>query len=102
MQETSLGSLGTAIRLLGHVYIRRPGLDQGSWPLLRELLAPALEKCSAAYLPAENLVDPGSGTALDTVLSEMVAAGIANSPLSPSLSFAHFVLGTSVHLMLSW
>ena len=101
MQETCIGSLGHGFKLLAQIHQGSTPSGPRSFtpmiPLLRGLLAPATELASGAYLPAPDLTQPGSGRALDVVLAEEAAAALA---AAGSSAFLHYVLGTSLHLLL--
>ena len=101
VQETCIGSLGPAFKLLAQLHQGSTPSGPRSFapmiPLLRGLLAPATELASGAYLPAADLAQPGSGRALDVVLAEEAAAALA---AAGSGAFLHYVLGTNLHLLL--
>ncbi len=62
--------------------------------MLRAALAPAIENATGSYLPTESAAQPGLGKALDVVLAEAVAGGLAGMK---SKRLLHHILGTSLH-----
>ena len=65
--------------------------------MLRAALAPAIENASGVYLPADSVLQPGLGKAVDVVLAEAVAGGLGGMP---SMRLLHYILGTSLHFTL--
>lgn len=65
--------------------------------MLRSALAPTIENATGIYLPADSVLQPGMGKAVDVVLAEAVAGALGGMK---SMRLLHYILGTSLHFTL--
>lgn len=95
VQETCLSCIPDMVSAASELFEAQRGMTWHSCEpavgFLRSILAPAVENASAGYLLTEQAKQAGIGKALDRVLAEAVAGGLASVA---SRRFLHLVLGT--------